>query len=173
MDLLAAIKNNDELAFEEAFLLLKEKVLNYFVKKTSSQQDAEDLLQNTFLRLWRYRSSLNEDYLLDQHLFHIARTVFIDYTRDKNKSKRIESVLKTAITEDIESDSREIDKDKLNKILAAMPECRKKAFILHKVEGYSYKEIAELLSLNVKSVDNHVARALRQIRKAFLSFFLF
>ena len=173
MDLLLALKNNDELAFEQVFLQYKEKVLHYFIKKTGSLTESEDLLQNTFLRLWRYRSSLNENYLLDQHLFNIARTVFIDYTRSCNKLKKIEALVKREVAMAIEEVKTEIDKEKLEQILKEMPELRRRAFLMHKMEGYSYKEIADQLSINTKTVDNHISRALKQIRKAFNAFFSF
>lgn len=173
MDLLSALKNDDELAFEQIFLNSKEKVLHYFIKKTGCATRAEDLLQNTFLRLWRYRASLNEEYLLDQHLFNIARTVFIDYTRSQNKLKKVEALVKREVAAMREEVKSELDKEKLEQILKEMPELRRKAFVMHKVEGYSYKEIAEQLSLNTKTVDNHISRALKQIRKAFTSFFSF
>lgn len=173
MDLLNGLKNNDQLAFQQIFVNYKEKVLNYFIKKTGSVTDAEDLLQNTFLRLWRYRSSVNEEYLLDQHLFNIARTVFIDHTRSRNKLKKIEALVKRKISAAIEEVKTELDKERLDQVLNEMPELRRKAFMMHKVEGYSYKEIAEQLSINTKTVDNHISRTLKQIRKAFNTLFSF
>ena len=65
-----------------------DKVLSYFLKKTKSPEDAKDLVQTTYLKLWQYRASLSNDFLLDQHLFHIARTVFIDYLRKQNRKIR-------------------------------------------------------------------------------------
>ena len=173
MDLLNGLKNNNELAFQQIFIDYREKVFNYFIKKTGSVTDAEDLLQNTFLKLWRYRSSLNECYLLDQHLFNIARTVFIDYTRSKNKLRKIEALVKREVTAAKEEIKNELDKERLEQILKEMPEERRKAFLMHKVEGYTYKEIADELSLNTKTVDNHISRALKQIRKAFAMLFSF
>ena len=165
MNLIAALKNNDELAFQQVYLQHKERVFNYFRKKTPTAQDAEDLLQNTFLRLWKYRHSLNEDYLLDQHLFNTARSVFIDYTRRQNKLRKIETRVKREIIPAELELKDELDKERLQQILKDMPETRRRAFVMHKIEGYSYKEIAEALSLSTKTVDNHISRALKHIRK--------
>lgn len=171
MNWVSQLKNNDEWAFEQVFLANKEKVFRYFLKKTGSVSDAEDLLQNTFLKLWRYRSSLNEAFLLDQQLFTIARSVFIDHTRNRNKLKKIEALVKREIARVKEEIADGADKEQLSTILEKMPELRKKVFIMHKIEGYSYKEIAEQLCINIKAVDNHIARALKQIRRSLLAFF--
>ncbi len=173
MNLVLYLKNSDEAAFKESYLLFKEKVYNYFLKKTFSKQEAEDLMQECFFRLWKYRKSLCEDYLLEQHLFNIARTVFIDHTRRLNKQRKIVTALKTktAADESIVIDNETFDKEKLEKLLSDMPVMRKKIFLMNKFEGYSYKQIAQKLSVDTKMVDNHISRALKQLRKSFLSFF--
>src|SRR5689334_22632338 len=87
--MIEAIKRGDNFAYEQAFVQYREKVYFYFLKKTKSPEDAKDLLQTTFLKLWKYRHSLSENYLLEQHLFQIARTVFIDYLRHENKVAKV------------------------------------------------------------------------------------
>jgi len=171
--MIEAIKRGDTFAFEQAFLRHRNKVYFYFIKKTQSAEDAKDLLQITFLKLWQYRSSLSENYLLEQHLFQIARTVFIDHMRGQNKLAKVQ---KTA-QENLETNptyiytSMEFDlQSHLKVALSSMPELRKKVFELNKLQGYSYKEIAEQLSISVKAVDNNLAKALRQLRKIFIIF---
>jgi RNA polymerase sigma factor (sigma-70 family) len=166
--MIAAIKQGDAFAYEQAYAQYKQKVYAYFKKKTGSEEDAKDLLQITFLKLWQYRSSLSESYLLDQHLFHIARTVFIDHLRRQNKLTKVKNSSSFLLTE---SDhytytSAEFDiKSRLQNALASMPELRKKVFELNRLQGYSYREVAELLSISVKAVDNNLTKALRQLRK--------
>lgn len=174
MDLIGAIQQGDEYAFEQAFIQRREKVYFYFLKKTGAEEDAKDLLQTTFLKLWQYRQSLSEDYSLDQHLFHIAKTVFIDYIRKQNKQPQLKTVdvpetgdqhlhpIYPAHSAEFETQAQ------LLKILHTMPELRRKVFVLHRLEGYSYKEVAELLCISVKSVDNHISKAVRQLKKEFV-----
>jgi len=173
--IISAIKQGDELAYEQAFISCRDKVFYYFRKKTGSEEDARDLLQTTFLRLWQYRSSLNEDYSLDQHLFNIAYTVYVDAFRKQQKARRIdlalnnEPPLEATTTDPIAV--KEMD-HRLRLLLDQLPAQRKQVFILHRLEGYSYKEIAERLSISVKTVDNHVARAIKYLKKYFILFFL-
>src|SRR5436190_17558410 len=88
-----AIKRGDEFAYEQVYIRYRKKVYFYFLKKTRSDEDAKDLLQITFLKLWQYRRSLSPDYLFEQHLFQIARTVFIDYLRTQNKLNRLQETI--------------------------------------------------------------------------------
>jgi len=168
--MIEAIKRGDAFAYEQAFVQYRDKVYFYFLKKTRSSEDAKDLLQITFLRLWKYRHSLSEDYLLEQHLFQIARTVFIDYIRHENKVVKVQRT----VNERFEQNSRiytPTDFDlqaHLIKALSSMPQLRKKVFELNRLQGYSYKEIAEILSISVKAVDNNLSKALKQLRKIFL-----
>ncbi|RXK83640.1 RNA polymerase sigma factor [Filimonas effusa] len=161
--MIVAIKNGDEFAFEQAFLQLRGRLYGYFFKKTHSEQDAFDLVQTTFLKLWKYRGSLNEHYSLEQHLFRISKTVFIDYLRKKQKSSQVVA-LRSAESSCVTSEEFDL-KSQVYKALDTMPEIRKKAFELHRFHGFTYSEISSCLSISVKSVDNHVTKAVRQLKK--------
>jgi RNA polymerase sigma-70 factor (ECF subfamily) len=172
-DMIDAIKQGDATAFEQAYITYRGKVHAYFLKKTNSAEDAGDLLQTVFLKLWQYRHSLSAEYLLEQHLFHIARTVFIDYLRRENKLARIKESIKVYSEGSPVNAPYEFDVHaRLQKILSGMPPLRKKVFELHRIEGYSYKEIAEILSIPVKSVDNNLTKALKHLRNSSLFFIL-
>jgi RNA polymerase sigma-70 factor (ECF subfamily) len=168
--MIEAIKRGDAFAYEQAFVQYRDKVYFYFLKKTRSAEDAKDLLQTTFLKLWKYRHSLSEDYLLEQHLFQIAKTVFIDYMRHENKVVKVQRTVNERFKQD--SDiyiSTNFDlQARLYRVLSTMPELRKKVFELNRLQGYSYKEIAEILSISVKAVDNNLSKALKQLRKIFV-----
>src|SRR6476620_2850395 len=150
-----AIKRGDEFAYEQVYIGYREKVYFYFLKKTRSDEDAKDLLQITFLKLWQYRQSLSPDYLLEQHLFQIARTVFIDYLRRQNKLLRLQEKISRKALEspaDIYTSTDFYIRTRLQRALSSMPYMRKKVFDLNRFQGYSYREIAELLSISVKAV---------------------
>ncbi len=169
------IKEGNTAAFEHLYQLYKEKLLAYFLKKTDSIESAKDLMQTSFLKLWKYRKSLNADFLPEQQLFYIARTVFIDYLRKEGKQQKIKSGLKAKADERQAADYiYSFDAEaRLQNILSQMPQLRRKVFQLHRVEGYSYKEIAEILQIPVKAVDNNLAKALKYLRNAELYILMF
>ncbi len=172
--MIGAIKNGEEQVFEQAYVLYRGKLFAYFLKKSGSEEDAKDLLQITFCRLWQYRKSLCEEYTLEQHLFHIARTVFIDYLRKENKLKKVKALAESnSQVQQQEDHSHEFDLNSLLQTkLSAMPFLRKRVFELNKIEGYSYKEIAKMLSIPVKAVDNNLTKALKFLRNTGLIFII-
>ncbi len=169
-----ALQQGNAFAFEQVYRQYGNKVFTYFKKKTASEEDACDLVQTTFLKLWQYRASLNEEYNIEQHLFHIARTVFIDYLRKENKRIHLQKEMLNGRVADSGSNpflSHGIA-SQLNAVLSLMPDLRRKVFELNRLQGYSYKETAELLSISVKAVDNNLAKALKQLRQQFVISFL-
>jgi len=169
------IKEGNAAAFERLYHLYKEKLLAYFIKKTNSPDAAKDLMQTTFFKLWQYRKSLSSAYLPEQQLFYIARTVFIDYLRRENKLAKIKTSVRVNRREEQPDDYiYSFDaQTRLQHALAAMPQLRREVFQLHRVEGYSYKEISEMLHIPVKSVDNNLSKALKYLRNAELFILIF
>ena len=170
-----ALKRGDPFAFHQVYIQYSSKVYSFFKRKTNSDEDARDLLQTTFLKLWQYRKSLSDDYLLEQHLFHISKTVFIDYLRKQNKHIHLQKdmLAKAQVAGYINPSASYTVSSQLSAALALMPEVRRRVFELNRLYGYSYKEIAELLSISIKAVDNNLAKALKELRKQFVTILLF
>ncbi len=154
-----------------------ERVYYYFLKKTGLTDSARELTQITFIKIWQYRSSLSPDYSFEVQLFQRARLAWIDYLR-KQASERKGQLSLQAL-----SDSQPQSKDEpaefemnhhLKTALDLLPPMRKKVFELHRLQGYSYREIALHLSISVKTVDNHLSKAVRQLKSllTILVFFL-
>lgn len=160
-----ALRKGDAVAFQQIYHQYCDAVYAYFKRKTTAD-DALDLMQTTFLKLWQYRASLSQNHPVEQQLFHIARTVFIDYLRKENKRAHLEKEMRRQA----ENNSHLLPalspslSSQLTSLLALMPELRRKVFQLIRLQGYSYKETAQLLSISVKAVDNHLAKAIKQLR---------
>ena len=168
MNIVKAIQNGDESWFRLVYKQTRERTYFYFLKKTKSPDDAKDLLQITFLKLWQYRNSISPDYSPEQQIFHIARTVFIDHIRKQNRQQQFqnEASMEPGTEAVQESFSTYFDtKRLLQSELITMPEMRKKVFELNRLQGYTYREIAELLSISEKAVDNHLTKAVKQLKK--------
>lgn len=166
MNLLEALKEGDEYAFESIYSVHKKRVYSYLLRKCNGNtDDAEELLQITFCKLWRYRKSINPDFNADQHLFNITRQVFIDHMRAVNNRNRLSTVYKKEVLENNDTIINNIENlDEVKQILKGMPEIRRQIIWLNRIEGYSYQEIASQLSVSVKTIDNHLSKGLKSLR---------
>lgn len=166
MNIVYALKEGDEVVFKEVFEEYFGKLYSFILKRTHSEYLAEEVVQETFMKLWKYRASLNESLSVSIQLFRIARTTLIDQIRKQNT---LLSVINTLSGQEVENATWDtISYNELNSrlqnYLKMLPPMRRKVFILSRVEGLSYKEISVKLSISIKTVEKHISEALKQLR---------
>jgi RNA polymerase sigma factor (sigma-70 family) len=168
-----AIRLGGEPAFAEVFNHYYAKVYHYFLKKTRSAATARELAQLTFIKLWEYRHTLSSDHTLDTQLFRMAGGALVDHLRREQSLKATLVQAMSELPEDVPAavtDSFEQD-DYLHRLTRHLSPVRKRVFILSRIHGHSYKEIAEKLSISSKTVEDHMVKALRQLRQIASHFF--
>jgi RNA polymerase sigma-70 factor (ECF subfamily) len=123
-------------------------------------------VQETFIRLWKYRTHLNETLAFNIQLFRIAKTALVDVAKRTTKAP-VTYVPYNELPDVAEEDSYQFSPDKkeqLQYLIATLPPVRKKILNL-KINGYSNKEIASQLTITVKTVENNINSAYRELRK--------
>lgn len=170
MNIVKAIKEGDELVFQQVFDQYHTKLYYFILGKTASDYLAEEVVQIAFIKLWERRHTLNEGFSISTQLFRIATTSLIDLLRQQQtKSALLKELEKGAeIAVDASSIDRLQEKElqqKLNFAINALPPVRRKVFEMSRVNGLSYREIAESLSISIKTVEVHITKALKQIKK--------
>jgi RNA polymerase sigma factor (sigma-70 family) len=167
--LIISLQNGSEERFKEVYYSYHKKLYFYFLKKTGSASLSQDLIQETFIKLWRYRLTLKTDLSVSLQLFRIARTVAIDLLR-RNARNRVDSVPTAHIIELSdgmrESPFAEVSPviTKIRSSLSLLPPVRRK-IIEQKLEGFSNPEIASNLSISQKTVENHLNKAFHQLKR--------
>ena len=159
------LKFGNEVAFEKVFRLWHKKVYGYFISKTASTDLADDLTLDVFIKLWRFRRSLSEDHLLEHQLFRIAKSVLLDYFRTESTARRHLSLYSDEMEGCHTGENQFEIRQQLYALLNKLPPVRKNVFILSKLHGYTYKEIAEQLSISPRTVENHVLLATKHLAK--------
>ncbi|HEY8930603.1 MAG TPA: sigma-70 family RNA polymerase sigma factor [Mucilaginibacter sp.] len=170
---IAALKNDDLGVFRVIYQQYHAKLFHYIHSRTQSEYLAQEVVQITFIRLWEKRNSLSDDFAVDIQLFRIAKTVMIDELR-KEQVRTKHNELSNRYVGDSYDDFQIENKDDLKRVFAEMenlPLTRKKAFKLSREQGLSYKQIAEIMSISPKTVENHISRAIKQLRNS-ISVFL-
>ncbi|WP_207514364.1 RNA polymerase sigma factor [Longitalea luteola] len=168
MNPIAEIKKGDEVTFLKVYHQFHTKLFHYFLKRTRSKEIAKDLTQQSFIKLWQSKHTLSEDHNLDAQFFTIANSVFIDHLRRQAIERKYQAPLVDGLDDlttlvyhahtDYES------ADYLDAVAEDLPPVRKNVFMLKVAKGYSNKEIAEQLSVSIKTVEDHYSKALKHVR---------
>jgi RNA polymerase sigma-70 factor (ECF subfamily) len=156
---------DDRFAFEELVNRHQKKILNFFYR-CSVQYDKEDLVQQTFLRLYRYRLKYTKSAKLTTFLFLLARQVWIDELR---RRKRIESLKNgwTVEAERVIEDSTHLSDARfdLTDALAKLSDDMRMVVELGVYQGLPYSEIAVIMEIPEGTVKSRMFNALRKLRE--------
>ena len=122
------------------------------------------------LNIWNNKDTIEIKSSLKSYLYRSCYNEFIDdYKKRQKELDYIESIKFQALDFFVEEDSDNINK-KVKLIYTAIeelpPKC-KEVFKLHKIKGLKYREVAELLGISIKTVEVHMGKALRKIKKMF------
>ena len=162
--LISDLKQGNEILFEKVYKLWHLKVYAYFIHKTKSEYMAEELVQLTFIKLWNFKNTLNEDISFEAQLFTIARTSMLDFLKKQATRQRVTDRV-IPLIETRSEPLWEFDlKSRILKSINSLPPIRKQVFLLNRNEGFSNKQIAERLAISTRTVEKHMSLALRQLK---------
>ena len=166
---IADIKSGGQSSFTEVFHLYYTRVYYYFEKKTRSPELARELTQLAFIKLWQFRHTLSDSLPLNVQIFRIASTTLIDYLRSQHAQRKkyillSETAARTVENAQVQAGTGFEENDYLHSLTSSLSPVRKKVFLLSRMHGHSYKEIAEQLSISIHTVEDHMVKALRHIR---------
>lgn len=170
----AATATNDEIVFDEAFMLHHRTVFRVARSVVRDDGLAEDVTQEVFLRLYNNLDSITDEEMLRPWLIRVAMNLGRNTlrgniranTREENYVKENESKNVSSVETDYEQ--REQVKE-INRTLDKIKEPLRSCLIL-KQQGLSYKEIAESLSLNESSIGTYIARARKEFARSYGKF---
>ena len=162
------LKRGDDEAFSQLVNLYSRKLFAYAVSLSGDYSYAKDIVQEVFLKTFEYRKKLNPDYSIEGFLYRSTYNQFIN-TYHKNKFLlKIHDEYVKYLNQTLE-DKNDQDFDKMtnliNKAIETLPKKCKEIFVLSKKEGYTNMEIAEILSISIKTVEAQITIAFKHIKK--------
>lgn len=152
----------DEIVYKKLFHRIGEQLFQFLFLKYQNTEMAREGMQEAFIALWKNCHNVPES-KAKNYVFTVGRNRVVDILRKKNKHLSITN--EAQLTEDHEEEVDDEKKRKMNYILSIMPEASKEAFLMNRVQGLKYKEIAEELEISVKAVEKRISIALQIIRK--------
>lgn len=171
-ELLKLISEGDESAFRQLFDYYYPRTRVFFSSYTRNIEDARDLAQDIFVKLWTMRATLPELLSFPAYLHRICRNSAIDYARKHRIMLDIEENFAETDSLDEDCFAREM-RSRMKSRIAEMPERRRRVITMSRIEGKSNEEIAAEMGITKKTVENHLNAALKELRKLSSCFVFF
>ena len=169
------IQNGDVKEFEFLFRFYYAVLVDFALYYVTDQQTAESIVQDVFVSVWNNRKKIKLRSNIKVYLYSATKKESFRYLRDKkNRDKYVQSLLSIEDLSIVYGDSV-YRKDIRNAIEHAIRELPKKGqliFCMNRFDELTYAEIARILGISVKTVETHMSRALKYLRKK-LSYLLF
>ncbi|HEY6350856.1 MAG TPA: RNA polymerase sigma factor [Candidatus Angelobacter sp.] len=141
-------------------------LFNFFYKLTGNRTASEDLVQEVFFRILKYRQSYHPGTPFRAWMYQIARNARVDAFRRQRPEVELEIEMEPAVLPG-DSAQQKQETQMLYRALMQMPEEKKEVLVLSRFQGLKYEEIAQLLGCEVNTVKTRVHRALQELRELF------
>lgn len=172
-NLWSALKKGDEKTFSSIFRLHYPALLNYAGRLVRDEEDAKDIVQEVFCRLYENRANLNVNTSLKSYLYKSVYNRCLDLIKHRKTVKGFETEksLHIYLDEIIQLPEAELQLinqetgDAIRQAIKELPERCREIFCLSKLDGLTNKEIAERLGISVKTVENQMTTALKRLQK--------
>lgn len=169
--LIRGLKNGDYKAFNEIYELYAKRLYAYCLQYTKQTEDAEEIVQDVFVRLWNQRNRIKQEETLCSLLFIMAKHLLINAYRAKVNHPIYEDYLDYADKLGVEDTRDRVEyRDfllRFRKILSALPRTQQQVITLSRMRQLSNREIAEYLSLSEQTVKNQLSLGMKKLREEF------
>jgi RNA polymerase sigma-70 factor (ECF subfamily) len=168
-EIIGRIRKGDVGQFELLFRSSYVSLVRYAKTLIKDHDTAEEIVQDLFFRLWKDKEKLNIESSLNGYLFRSVHNGCLHYIEHMKVVERHAEDISNRQAESQESPSDILNykelQEKVVRILERLPERCGKIFTMSRFEGLKYAEIAERLSVSVKTVEANMGRALKEFRK--------
>lgn len=168
--LVISLKKGDLDAYNELYRKYSKKLLYFTLGLVNSKEEAEDIVQEVFMIVWRKHKQLKVEHSFNAYLFTIAYNSIKKYYRKTGLQKKHLELYLNNFTGIINDTNNKIEyndlADQLEKVINTFPERRQQVFRLNRQENLSNQEIADKLNISKKTVENHMTTSLKLLRES-------
>lgn len=164
--LLHRLRDGDRSAFGAVFRVLHGDLVRYGRQFATDGAEAEDAVQEAFFTLWRRRAEIDPARSVRALLYTAVRNRLLNRRRDAARRHDLHQTMDDRVVPDTPEEAAHaaLLAARLREWLGELPDRQREAFGLSRFDGLSHAEIADVMGLAPKTVENHVGRALRHLR---------
>ena len=166
-ELLCRVKNNDPAAFELLYNRFWFKLFITAHKRLQSREESEEAVQTLFESLWRNRHKITVRTSLENYLFSAIRYIVLKLLYRRSAGAHPPAGNGAHAFPDYSTEEAILANDlslQIDKIVQSLPKKCRNVFELSRYEMKSHREIADILGISEKTVENHITKALRLIK---------
>lgn len=163
------VKDGNLSEMSELFERYNVRLYNYFLKLTRNKLISQDLTQNLFYRMIRYKNTYKNEYSVKAWMYQMARNLHIDYCKEEKRSGEL-FINTEAYPVDLSDENEgfpEDDYERLDKSFARLSNEQRELLILSRYQGLKYEEISLIVNQSVPAIKVAVHRAIRQLRSIY------
>ena len=164
--LMIAIGNNDYISYNKLFDRYYGRLCQYVYSLLMDRNDAEDVVQELFLNLWKNRGRIEIKENVSGYLYRMAKHLALNFIRSKvqtgSLSENQDLLLLSYEDNQLESEEFRIA---LYDCIDHLPDRSREVLLLHRVKGLKQKEISEKLSISVKTIKNLIWMSLQKLKE--------
>ena len=173
-ELIRAAAQGNRRAFDDLVVLKRERVVRTAYQIVGDMEDARDVAQGVFLRLWRVLQRFDLERRFDTWLYRITVNAAIDHIRDRGPKGFLQPLPEHAaeLPSGQPGADELVDRDRLQRVFlrlaAGLAPKQRTVFVLKEIEGLDTDEVARVLEISESTVRNHLHQARRILREAIL-----
>ena len=160
-----AVRESNHEAFKILFNKYYKSLIRYCWYRIYSMEISQDLVQEIFYKIWINRKRLDPDKSIKAYLYKSLTNAIINYTKLSSSHTTSFEIVDEGKHFSNE-DNLDVKMD-IHNAIKQLPEKLKTVYLLSRVEGYNYKEIAELCNITIKAVEKRMSKAFIHLRKSF------
>lgn len=157
-------------AFKTNIWPLREKMLNYARKMVDEPMDAEDIVQDAFLKLWSIRDKLDAYRSVEALAIQVTKNLSIDWLRGHkqwlSETEGMELPSETSLPDKIVEEQDAVERIRL--LIGMLPPLQQTVIRMKDVEGYELDQIAGITGTHVEAVRSNLSRARKKIRELYV-----
>lgn len=145
-------------------------LFNFFLRLTWNRSQSEDLVQDVFFRILRFRATYRDDMAFSTWMYQIARNVRVDALRKQKPESALDDEMhppadaRPSHAEEFETQQNE---EFLRQALARLPEDAREVLILSRYQNLKYDQIAEMMNCQTGTIKARVFRAMKDLRQIY------